>query len=81
LIDLTFLCAEDDKMARASKMGADAATREANRAQSSGHVCATCGKIIPKGELLMVRMVEFEGSRVNKRKSIPYHRNGVCYKT
>jgi hypothetical protein len=36
--------------------------------------------MIPQGELLMVRMVEFEGSRVYKRKNVPYHRNGTCYK-
>jgi hypothetical protein len=67
-------------MARASKMGADVASRDANRAQFSGHICATCGKPIAKGELLMVRMVEFEGSRVNKRRKVPYHRNGTCYR-
>ena len=67
-------------MARASKMGADVATRDANRARRSGHVCATCGKEINQGELLMVRMVEFENSRVYKRKTVPYHRNGTCYR-
>ena len=67
-------------MARASKMGADVATREANRSQGSGHICANCGESIAQGELLMVRVVEFEGNRINKRKNIPYHRNGTCYK-
>jgi hypothetical protein len=67
-------------MARASKMGADVATRDANRARSTGHTCAACGKIINQGELLMVRMVEFDGGRTRKRKSVPYHRNGTCYK-
>jgi hypothetical protein len=67
-------------MARASKMGADAATREANRARGSGHICATCGETIPQGELLMVRMVEFDGGRTRNRKNIAYHRNGTCYK-
>jgi hypothetical protein len=67
-------------MARASKMGADVATREANRSRGSGHTCAECGEIIPQGELLMVRVVEFEGNRVYKRKNVPYHRNGTCYK-
>lgn len=67
-------------MARASKMGADVTTRDANRNRVSGHVCASCGKLIPQGELLMVRMVEFEGSRVYKRKNVAYHRNGTCYK-
>ena len=45
-------------MARASKMGADVATREANRSRGSGHVCANCGETIPQGELLMVRVVD-----------------------
>ena len=67
-------------MARASKMGADAATREANRSRASGHICAHCGEPIAQGELLMVRMVQFEGNRVNKRKVVSYHRNGTCYK-
>ena len=67
-------------MARASKMGADAATREANRSRTSGHICTECGEPIAQGELLMVRMVEFEGNRVNKRKAVPFHRNGTCYR-
>ena len=67
-------------MARASKMGADAATREANRSRNSGHICEECGEPIAQGELLMVRMVQFEGNRVNKRKAVSYHRNGTCYK-
>lgn len=67
-------------MARASKMGADAATRDSNRAQFTGHQCATCGKPIAQGELLMVRIVEFEGGRTRKRNRVPYHRNGTCYK-
>jgi hypothetical protein len=67
-------------MARASKMGADAATREANRARMTGHNCAACGKPIAQGEMLMVRIVEFEGGRTRKRKQVPYHRNGTCYK-
>jgi hypothetical protein len=68
-------------MARASKMGADVATREANRARMSGYTCESCGKPIAQGELLMVRLVEFEGGRTRNRKSVPYHRNGTCYKT
>ncbi len=68
-------------MARASKMGADVATREANRSRPSGFTCATCGKAIAQGELLIVRMVEFEGGRTRKRRKVPYHRNGTCYKT
>lgn len=67
-------------MARASKMGADAATRERNRAQLSGHVCGTCGEAIPQGELLMVRVVSFEDGRTHNRKRVAYHRNGTCYK-
>jgi len=67
-------------MARASKMGADAATRDANRSRLSGHICTECGEPIAQGELLMVQLVEFEGSRVYKRKVVPYHRNGTCYK-
>jgi hypothetical protein len=67
-------------MARASKMGADVATREANRARLSGHVCAECGKPIAQGELLMVRVLDFEGGRTRVRKNVSYHRNGVCYK-
>jgi len=66
-------------MARASKMGADVATREANRARISGHVCAECGKVIKQGELLTVRMVEFDGGRTRKRKRVHFHR--TCYKT
>jgi hypothetical protein len=61
-------------------MGADASTREANRSRTSGHICAQCGEPIAQGELLMVRVVQFEGSRVNKRKAVSYHRNGTCYK-
>ena len=68
-------------MARASKMGADVATREANRARTSGFSCEECGKPIAQGELLMVRVVEFEDGRTRVRKSVPYHRNGSCYKT
>ena len=66
-------------MARASKMGADAATREANRAQLSGHICLSCEKPIKQGELLMVNMVEFEGGKTRKRKRVSFHR--TCYKT
>jgi hypothetical protein len=68
-------------MARASKMGADVATREANRNRASGYVCNECGKPIAQGELLMVRLVEFEDGRTRKRQNVPYHRNGTCYKT
>jgi hypothetical protein len=68
-------------MARASKMGADVATREANRNRSSGYLCEECGKPIAQGELLMVRLVEFEDGRTRNRKNVPYHRNGTCYKT
>lgn len=67
-------------MARASKMGADVATREANRSRQSGYVCNECGKSIAQGELLMVRLVEFEDGRTRKKKNVPYHRNGTCYK-
>jgi hypothetical protein len=67
-------------MARASKMGADAVTREANRARSSGHMCEACGKPIAQGELLIVRKVDFEGGRTRKRRRVTYHRNGSCYK-
>jgi hypothetical protein len=67
-------------MARASKMGADAATRESNRAQTSGHICASCGKFIAQGELLMVRVVEFEDGRTRSRRTVSYHRNGTCYR-
>jgi len=67
-------------MARASKMGADVATREANRSRVSGYICNECGKSIAQGELLMVRMVEFDGGRTRKKKNVPYHRNGTCYK-
>jgi hypothetical protein len=66
-------------MARASKMGADAATREANRARLSKHMCTSCEKPIKQGELLMVNMVEFEGGRTRKRKRVAFHR--TCYKT
>ncbi|NOZ29449.1 MAG: hypothetical protein GXP39_15545 [Chloroflexi bacterium] len=69
-------------MARATRMGADIATREANRAQMTGHVCATCGKPIKKGELLMVTTTVFsETGRIAKRLKTPYHRNGSCFKT
>jgi hypothetical protein len=68
-------------MARASKMGADVATREANRSRASGYTCESCGKPIAQGELLMVRTVEFVDGRTRKRKNVPYHRNGTCYKT
>jgi hypothetical protein len=76
-----FKSVEGIQMARASKMGADAATRDSNRAQVSGHICEACGKAIPQGELLMVRLVEFDGSRTRKRRRVAYHRNGSCYKT
>ena len=66
-------------MARASKMGADAATREANRARMSGHTCMSCEKPIKQGELIMVNMVEFEDGRTRKRKRVAFHR--ACYKT
>ncbi|GAB4567682.1 MAG: hypothetical protein Kow0047_20010 [Anaerolineae bacterium] len=69
-------------MARATKMGADVATREAQRAQLTPHVCATCGKPIKKGELLMVTTTVFaDNGRVAKRLKTPYHRNGSCFKT
>ena len=67
-------------MARASKMGADAASRDANRARLTGHVCLTCGKPINQGELLMVRIVDFDNGRTHSRKRVAYHRNGSCYK-
>ncbi|MBN1934734.1 MAG: hypothetical protein JW934_08705 [Anaerolineae bacterium] len=66
-------------MARASKMGADVATREANRARLSGYVCTSCEQPIKQGELLMVRMVEFEQGRTRKRRQVAFHRG--CYKT
>ncbi len=66
-------------MARASKMGADVATREANRARPSGQICMACHQPIKQGELLMVRMVEFEDGRTRKRRQIAFHRG--CYKT
>ncbi len=66
-------------MARASKMGADVATREANRARLSGHMCASCDKPIKQGELMIVNLVEFEGGRTRKRKRVAFHRS--CYKT
>ncbi len=66
-------------MARASKMGADVATREANRARLSGHLCTSCEKPIKQGELLMVSVVEFENGRTRKRKRVAFHR--TCYKT
>jgi hypothetical protein len=69
-------------MARAAKMGADIATREANRAQFTGHMCATCQKPIKKGELLMVTTTVFaENGRVARRLKTSYHRNGSCFKT
>jgi hypothetical protein len=68
-------------MARASKMGADVVTREANRSRHSTHICEACGEPIAQGELLMVRTVEFEDGRTRTRKNVPYHRNGTCYKT
>jgi hypothetical protein len=68
-------------MARAVKMGADIATREANRNQLTGHLCATCQKPIKKGELLIVTTTVFADSgRVAKRVKTPYHRNGSCFK-
>ncbi len=68
-------------MARATKMGADLVTREANRAQWTGHVCATCQKPIKKGELLMVTTVVFSDTgRVAKKLKTPYHRNGSCFR-
>jgi hypothetical protein len=67
-------------MARASKMGADVATRDSNRARLSGHVCAACGKPIAQGELLMVRLVDFDSGKTSKRRTVAYHRNGTCYK-
>lgn len=66
-------------MARASKMGADAATRESNRARSSGHVCLACEKPIKQGELMMVSLVEFEDGKTPRHKRVAYHR--ACYKT
>lgn len=66
-------------MARASKMGADVATREANRAKLSGHLCAACEQPIKQGELFIVSLVEFEDGRTRKRKKAAYHRS--CYKT
>lgn len=68
-------------MARATRMGVDVTTREANRSRPSGYTCATCGKPITQGELLIVRMVEYEGGRTRKRRRVAYHRNGTCYKT
>ncbi len=68
-------------MARAAKMGADVATREANRNQLTGHLCATCHKPIKKVELLMVTTTIFgEHGRIAKRVKTPYHRNGSCFK-
>lgn len=70
-------------MARATKMGADLRTREAQRQQFSGHYCATCGKPITKGDLLMVTVMDFdENGRVRRgRQKIAYHRSGSCFKT
>lgn len=68
-------------MARAVKMGADIATREANRNQPTGHLCATCQKPIKQGELLIVTTTVFaDNGRVAKRVKTPYHRNGSCFK-
>jgi hypothetical protein len=65
-------------MARASKMGADVATRDSRRAAMSGHICKKCGNGISHGELLMVQtMVMDERGRATKVKS-PYHKG--CYR-
>ena len=68
-------------MVRTGRMGVDATMRDADRARlTAAHVCEACGKPISQGELLIVRMVEFEDGRTRKRRNVAYHRNGSCYK-
>jgi hypothetical protein len=64
-------------MAQASKMGADAATREARRAASSGHICNKCGKPISVGDLVMVQSLAMDESGRGRKTKVAYHRS--CY--
>jgi hypothetical protein len=65
-------------MARASKMGADVASRDARRAATSGHLCKKCGNVISHGELVVVQtMIMDERGRSTKEKR-PYHKG--CYR-
>lgn len=64
-------------MAQASKMGADAATREARRAAASGHICSKCGKPISVGELVMVQSLAMDERGRGRKVRLPYHRG--CY--
>lgn len=64
-------------MAQATKMGADVATRESRRMQSSGYSCVKCGKSIAIGELMMVQQWEMDEHGRARRVKNPYHRG--CY--
>lgn len=64
-------------MAQASKMGADAATRESRRASTSGFVCSKCGQAISIGDLMLVQSLSFDERGRESKKKVPYHRN--CY--
>ena len=64
-------------MAQATKMGADAATREARRAQPSGHVCSKCGQPISVGELVMVQTLSMDTRGRGRKVKTPFHRS--CY--
>jgi hypothetical protein len=64
-------------MAQATKMGADAATRDARRAVSSGHVCAKCGQPITVGDLLVVQTLTMDERGRGRKTKTPFHRS--CY--
>jgi hypothetical protein len=64
-------------MAQASKMGADAATREARRSTATGFQCMKCGRPITVGELLMVQSLALDERGRGRKVKNPYHRS--CY--
>lgn len=64
-------------MAQATKMGADAATREARRAMPTGHVCRKCNRPITAGELMMVQSLILDERGRGRKVKVPYHRS--CY--
>ena len=65
-----------DRMAQATKMGADTATLEKRRKALTGHACTKCGQEVAFGDLLMVKVVEIEEGRPRSHQVV-YHRK--CY--
>ncbi len=71
-----FFAKKGDKMAQATKMGADTATLEKRRKALTGHTCTKCSLDVAFGDLLMVKVTEMQNGRPRSHQVV-YHRK--CY--